>query len=140
MEFAAQFGCPPITTVELPRLKLAFKCRPDFNGDLRLYSLDHSDLFISNIRLPAVNQMLRGIPHSLVLSNLKGELQVLVPVISPPRPKVGSQPFSTHLVLDRGNAVWSAGLSSRYYMYPVHVSTSFLLTKGLNSAMCKSFL
>jgi thiol-disulfide isomerase/thioredoxin len=135
MEYATAFGAPPIKYVELPRLKLAFSCRADFKGDLRLYSLDHSDLFISNVRLPAVNEMLRGIPHSLVLSNLKGELQVLVPVISPPRPRVGSQPFTTHIVLDRNNEAWSKGLSSRYYMYPVHVSTSFLLTKGLNAAL-----
>jgi hypothetical protein len=39
------------------------------------------------------------------------------------------------LVLDRSDKPWSASLSSRYYMYPVHVSSSFLLTRGLNSAL-----
>jgi len=106
-------GCPPIDLVELPRLKLAFTMRADFNGDLRLYSLDHSDLFVTNERHPAVSKMIQGIPHSLLLSNLKGELQVLVPVISPPRPSVDSQPFTTLLVLDRSNKKWTDALSSR---------------------------
>jgi hypothetical protein len=139
-EFRAMLGCPNVDLVELPRLKLAFSMRKDevFNGrggEDRLYSLDHSDLFITNDRHPAVNQMLQGIPHSLLLANLKGELQVLVPVLRPVRPVVKSQPFTTMLVMDRSSVRWNAALSSRYYMYPVHVSASFLLTKGLNAAL-----
>ena len=72
---------------------------------------------------------MQGIPHSLLLSNLKGEMQVLVPVLSPPRPKVQSQPFSTMLVLNRSDKKWQRALTARYFVYPVHVSTSFLLTK-----------
>jgi hypothetical protein len=134
-EYAAALDCPALSLVELPRLKLAFQGRLDADGATRLYSLDHSDLFVTNDRHPLVNKMLQGIPHSLLLSNLRGELQVLVPVLAPARPPVGSQPFTTTLVLDRSDAAWAASLSSRYYMYPVHVSTSFLLTKGLNAAL-----
>jgi hypothetical protein len=62
-------------------------------------------------------------------------MAVLVPVLSPPRPAVGSAPFTTALVLDRSDAGWEAALSSRYFLYPVHVSMAFLLTKGLNAAL-----
>lgn len=134
-EFAAPLLCPALSLIELPRLKLAFSGRVDHEGSLRLYSLDHSDLFITNDRHPAVNAMLAGIPHSLLLANLKGEMAVLVPVLRTVRPSVGSEPFSTMLVLDRSDKPWAAALSSRYYMYPVHVSASFLLTRGLNSAL-----
>ena len=75
-EHQAQSGCPSIDLVELPRLKLAFMVRPDHNGELRLYSLDHSDLFVTNDRHPLINKMVQGIPHCLLLSNLKGEMQV----------------------------------------------------------------
>jgi hypothetical protein len=134
-EYAAELGCPALSLVELPRLKLAFTGRDDPDGETRLYSLDHTDLFVTNHRHPLVNRMLQGIPHSLLLSNLRGELQVLVPVLAPVRPAVGAQPFTTTLVLDRSDAAWAAALSSRYFMYPVHVSTSFLVTKGLNAAL-----
>ena len=134
-EFRAMLGCPNIDLIELLRLILAFSMRKDFNQVERLYSLDHSDLFVTNDRHPAVSAMLQGIPHSLLLANLKGELQVLVPVLRTVRPIVQSQPFTTMLVLDRSSERWNTALSSRYYMYPVHVSTSFLLTKGLNAAL-----
>ena len=39
--------------------------------------------------------------------------------------------FSTFIVLDRTNIPQS----ERFFLYPVHVSLSFLLTKGLNSAV-----
>ena len=134
-EYLAAVGCPPIDLVEMPRLKLSFSVRKDYTGVQRLYSLDHSDLYVSNDRKPLVNSMIQGIPHSLLLSNLEGELQVLVPIIRPVRPRVISEPFTTSLVLDRSDDNWNSALASRYFMYPVHVSTSFLLTKGLHAAM-----
>ena len=54
-----------------------------------------------------------------------------MPVLSPHRPQIAMEPFNTFLVLDRSNIP----LAERYFLYPVHVSVSFLLTKGLNSAV-----
>lgn len=129
--YGLKFGCPPIDLVELPRLKLAFTARPDHEGVLRLYSVDHVDIFITNERNSLTAKMLAGIPHSLLLSNVRGETQVLVPVIPPHRPFIQTEPFTTFIVLDRKNIP----LSERFFLYPVHVSLSFLLTKGLNSAI-----
>jgi hypothetical protein len=78
-------GCANIDSVELPRLKLEFRARRDHNGVERLYSADHSDLFITNQRNSMTASMLAGIPHSLLLSNVRNEMKVLVPVVSPPR-------------------------------------------------------
>ena len=126
-----RFACPPIDLIELPRLKLSFTARPDHQGVFRLYSVDHVDIYITNERNSLTSKMLAGIPYSLLLSNVKGETQVLVPVIPPIRQYIGSEPFSTFSVLNRKQIT----LSERFFLYPVHVSLSFLLTKGLNSAI-----
>ena len=38
-------------------------------------------------------------------------------------------------MLDRVDRKWNAVLSQKYYLYPVHVSLSFLMTKGIESAL-----
>jgi hypothetical protein len=132
-EGGLRFGCPSIDLIELPRLKLSFTARLDHSGALRLYSVDHVDLFVTDEKNSMTAKMIAGIPHSLILSNVRGETQVLVPVItSIHRPPIMSEPFSTFIVLDRTGTV---GLAERFFLYPVHVSLSFLLTKGLNSAV-----
>eukprot|EP00744_Colponema_vietnamica_P004831 GILI01007158.1.p1 GENE.GILI01007158.1~~GILI01007158.1.p1 ORF type:complete len:1056 (-),score=346.73 GILI01007158.1:456-3395(-) len=127
-----QWGCPSIDLVELPRLKLSLTARLDHHGVMRLYSIDHSDLFVTHESSDLVSKMLSGIPHSLIFSNVQGELSVLVPVIQPVRPAILAQPFSTFIVFNRSAFVL---FNQRYFMYPVHVSCSFLLTKGINSAL-----
>lgn len=72
----APYSCPDIDLVELPRLKLTFTLRADHEGVLRLYSVDHVDLYITNDRNSGDGEMLAGIPHSLLLSNIRGETQV----------------------------------------------------------------
>lgn len=127
-----EYGCPPIDLVELPRLKLSFVGRFDHLNEYRLYSVDHVDLFISNERNATYNKMLIGIPHSIILSNVRGEAQILVPVLPAVRPSIGDEPFSTFIVLSRNKL---ETLAERFFLYPVHISFSFLLTKGVNSAL-----
>jgi hypothetical protein len=50
--------------------------RADHEGVMRLYSVDHVDLYITNERNALTSKMLAGIPHSLLLSNIRGETQV----------------------------------------------------------------
>ncbi|KAH9261268.1 hypothetical protein BASA81_000972 [Batrachochytrium salamandrivorans] len=64
-----------------------------------------------------------------------GETSVLVPVACLRRPVISNQPFSTWLVLDRANVEWHNALSQRYFLYPVHVSLSFLMSKGIDSGL-----
>ena len=90
---------------------------------MRLYSVDHADLFITNER-NETSAMLHGIPHSLLLSNSNGEMSVLVCGWSPCRPAIQAVPFSTDLVLDRSDTKWFGCLEHPYYVYPVHASPS----------------
>ena len=71
-------GAPVVHLVELPRLKLSFTTRLDHDKVPRLFSVDHVDLFISNERPATMGKMLAGIPHSLILSNARGETQVRI--------------------------------------------------------------
>jgi thiol-disulfide isomerase/thioredoxin len=127
-----EFGCPPIDLIELPSLKLSFTGRYDHAGVYRLFSVDHVDLFISNERNSTYEKLLAGIPHSIIMSNVRGETQILVPVIPPTRVRIANEPFSTFIVLQRGDI---ETLAERFFLYPIHVSFSFLLTKGVNSAL-----
>jgi hypothetical protein len=68
------------------------------------------------------------------ITNLQ-EILVLVPSIHPVRPFIGSAPFSTELVLDRTDKDWHEALDTKYYLYPVHVSLSFMFTPTLASAL-----
>ena len=122
--------------VEFPRLKLSFCERQDETGTRRLYSVDHSNLFVSNFRSPLITNLIRGIPHSVLLSSVDEELHILVPMLDSVRPRIGANPFSCELVLDRNNnAEWYAVQDTAYVVYPIHVSLSFLFTPTLSSAL-----
>jgi thiol-disulfide isomerase/thioredoxin len=124
-----------IDLVDLPRLKLSFTAKEDHNGTARLFSLDHADLFVSTKYDSFSSKLMASIPFSLLMSNLRGENQLLIPVLPPRRPNVLTEPFSTEIVLDRSNKKWTQSLSQHFYLYPVHVSLAFLMPKGLNSAL-----
>ena len=83
--------------------------------------------------------LLGTIPHSLLLANSNGEQAVLVPAWPPCRPKVNEHAFSTELVLERTATPfgrdWASKLEHPYYIYPCHVSQSFLFSTTLASAL-----
>ena len=51
------------------------------------------------------------------------------------RPRIGSSPLSSELVLDRNDAEWADALERPYYMYPVHVSMCFLFMPTLSTVI-----
>ena len=101
-------------------------------------SVDHADLFITNDHTDLALNLIRGMPHSLLLANANRDLTVLVPCIRTVRPIITAAPFSTALVMDRSSPhgrVWRASLETPYYLYAVHVSMSFLQAPTLSSAL-----
>ena len=101
--------------------------------DGELYSQDHASLYVSNKRSALTTKLIAGAPHSLLLQDANGELHVLVPSLEPTRPRLGA--FSTALVLRRDNAAWSRALDTHYYLYPAHISLSFLVCPTLASSL-----
>eukprot|EP00755_Sulcionema_specki_P014189 Sspe_Gene.56011::Locus_30819_Transcript_1_1_Confidence_1.000_Length_7199::g.56011::m.56011 len=122
-----------IDLVQLPRLKLTFTARVE-DGVTRLYSLDHSNLFVSN-RLPkSLQQLIDGLPHSLLLQDTEDQMSILIPAFPVSRPHVHTAPLSTELVL-RKCMKWLGSLDVRYHLYQVHVSLSFVFTPTLASRL-----
>jgi len=128
-----------ITLIELPRLKLRLQPRPytDEQGvsGVRLYSLDHANLYVSDYRDDMLNQLLVGLDQSLLMENNEHELFVLIPSYIVHRPNITSAPFSTELVPERGASTWMNIMETRFFLYPVHTSHTFLLTPTQSSAV-----
>jgi hypothetical protein len=61
-----------IDLIEMPRLQLTFFSKICGDGITRLFSSSHAGLFISARRNPALNSLLRGIPHGILLEGLDG--------------------------------------------------------------------
>ena len=57
--------CKPVSIdlVQLPKFKLNFSAQLDHDNIRRLYSVDHSDLFVSNTRRVLVEKLICGLPH-----------------------------------------------------------------------------
>ena len=121
--------------VALPRLNLTFEARRDAHGNVALFSIDHSDLRITNDRSGVPADLLEGMPHSLVCASSQDEYCVLLPSVPPVRPVIKSAPFSTDLVLKRDHADWNRSRELAYHLYPVHLSGMFLSPPTLTSAL-----
>jgi hypothetical protein len=67
-------------------------------------------------------------------------MYLLIPNQALHRPQIRACPFSTDLVLDRGNKDWLAVMDTRFFLYPVHISHTFLLTPTQSSAVYLIFL
>lgn len=158
---------PHIDLIELPRLNLSFTLRKDKTNVPRLFSVDHPHLYVSNVRNDLVNNLMRGVPHGLLLTTENDQHNLLVPAVAALRPHFPSTPFGTELILRynenifkeeplpktalrRGRRVGvilpSAPTPSsvkkkqqkkdaQVYIYPIHVSSSFLFTPTLASAI-----
>ena len=67
------------------------------------------------------SELLKGLPHSLLLENEVGELSVLVSATTlPSRPALAAAVFSTEVVLDRSNKAWLKSVGNApAYLYSV---------------------
>ena len=90
---------------ELPRLGVNFGFRPttSINGqvEMRLASLSHSGLFVSNQRGRQFWHLVSGMPHSLLLENDAASLSVLIPSVNVYRPKIQKYPFRVQVETGR---------------------------------------
>ena len=136
-----------VSLLEFPRLGLTFASRSGVNNVghqiCNLYSMEHTGLFISNIAATCVltQKLLKGIPHAIVLERQDdGALYILVPATAKPNVRWchgdGNTFTSSQLELDRNDDTWINNLGDvKHYLYPVHLSRSFLFTPTLSSAL-----
>ena len=117
-----------VTLVELPRLNLSFETKKGPDGKIRMYSRDYSGLFVSSNQS---SPHTAGLPHVLALEDVHGQLFLVVPSYGLVRPQIRTCPLSTALVPSPRDAEWAAVVQTRYFVYPVHSSGTFLMTQTL---------
>ena len=121
-----------VSLVELPRLGLTFTARVE-DGELRFYCKEHAGLFVSNRRSSDLDELLRGFPCALLLTNATREFFIVAnAAVRPFRPNQ-SEYFPTALVLDRKDDAWISNLSVPHYLYQIHISGKFLMMPTLSS-------
>ena len=121
-----------VDLLEFPRLRLSFTV-----ADGKLWSNDQSGYFVSNFRSDEINSLLGGIPNSILLEDTSRQRSILVPAnAKPARPNDPRAPWATAVMLTRSDEDWLGNLSDvRHYMYPVHLSGTFVITTTLPSAL-----
>ena len=170
-----------IDRLELPRLGISFAAPRgrdgggsppgglDGVGPLRLECEEHAGLFLSARRSVALDALLAGLPHSLLLEGRDGSLSVLLPASAAPRPAldraiagaapgeskdlavtaaeeaaaVGTKGFGTDTVLDRWDHDWTKNANAGgggHYVYPVHGSHATMAAASLPAALYLTLL
>ena len=146
-----------ISLVELPRLKTRFKCENgkleslDYAGSwlsldgggpaaAHIVGIPHAIVLQDRARrrsilLPSYNftrPQVRGLIYRYTPCESVSPFDLL-PLRSPWSCdwQVRNQPFATAIALDRSRDGWMSHVRTRFYMYDVHVSGSFLVSKSL---------
>ena len=137
-EGSSQYQAVNVDLMELPRLELSWHTRKDSHGVTRLFSIDRPSLAISNVCNDPdskLAQLLKGLPHALLLQDVNEELHILSPALPMARPEIAAAPFSTELVLIHTDDQWAANLEQPYYLYPIHVSCAYVTSPTLAEAL-----
>ena len=113
-----------LRVIELPRLKL--RLAPS-NG--RLFVMDYAGWFLSSKEVGEISK------EGVVLENGRGELQVLIGSHPVDRPALAGDAFPTTLVYSRGSKEWLDTMDTRFFLYPVHSSGSFLHCEALSASI-----
>ncbi len=104
-----------------------------------MYCEQHSGLYVTNHRGEEAVQLLKGLPHAVLLRNAAKELFILCSAaVKPTRPReVQSEDvFAGEMLLVRSDAAWVKGLGKvRHYLFPVHVSKMFLVMPSLAASL-----
>jgi hypothetical protein len=119
-----------ITRIEMTRLNAQFELK---NGSL--FSLDHDGLKVSENPAKHVKHHIKNLPRSLILENRNGEPFIMVPNYRLTPIKISSAPFTTQVTTGRRPNSWSNHVQTRFYMYPIHPSGSYIQTESLASAL-----
>jgi len=146
-QYAAMDICD-VSRIELPRLGVSFNA-VESGGSIRLECEEHAGLFLAQRRNQALERLLAGVPHALLLEARDGALSILIPAGAIPRPAAysvdqahaASTGLGSDLIVDRWNTQWIENLDGKkHYMYPVHPSHSTLSATSLPAALYLAIL
>ena len=137
-----------ISRIELPRLGVSFNAIAS-GGSIRLECEEHAGLFLAQRRNTALELLLTGLPHALLLEARDGALSVLLSARSIPRPAAtptdyvngASTGLGSDLIIDRWSTEWVKNLGdTKHYVYPVHPSQTTISATSMPAALYLSIL
>jgi hypothetical protein len=126
-----------VNIVELPRLRLRFIMKESPNGTTKLYSMDHTELFVCEDIDAAkfASKHSQSLLHGILLQNDFSQTFLLVPNYGLHRIEIRSCPFSNPLISLRSESEWLDHVQTCYYLYPIHVSGCFLQMSSFSAAL-----
>ena len=137
-----------ISRIELPRLGISFNAIPT-GGSIRLECEEHAGLFLAQRRNAALEILLTGLPHALLLEARDGSLSVLLSARAIPRPAATPTEFvegastglGSDLIIDRWSTQWVENLGeTKHYVYPVHASHTTICATSMPAALYLAIL
>ena len=141
-------GVCDISRVELPRLGVSFNAI-ESGGAIRLECEEHAGLFLAQRRNAALEILLTGLPHALLLEARDGALSVLLSASAIPRPAATASDFAhgastglgSDLIIDRWSTQWVENIgSTKHYVYPVHPSHATISATSMPAALYLAIL
>nr|CCA25882.1 hypothetical protein ALNC14_120260 [Albugo laibachii Nc14] len=147
-----------IKFIEFPRLKLKLFPRKEkvFASDyVRFFVSEQSEWFVSSKTFDLSNdsdplgadtehqkllEWSRIFPEAIYIESLSNDLHLLCPNFDVYRPLVIHEPFSISVLSDRSSRGWLQAMESRYYLYDIHSSHTFLLPPSLSASLYLSLL
>lgn len=129
-----------VDLIHFPRLNLHFYLQHGANGSQQLRCEEFADLYVC-FNIPSwIYAHMGKIMHALLMTNEQGEFFLLIPSFPVVRPAVKESPLSVEYILDRKNSAWASKVASKNFLYPLHVSSTFLTVKNLASGFYLTYL
>jgi hypothetical protein len=128
--------------IDCPRLRARFSvCRND-DGSIRLYLVDSGGKYamMDQLNSGVNSNLLAGIPSRLILGRSSGNIYIMLPNCPLIRPEIAFCPFTTSTRTDMADPIWHYSCNSRYYLYEVHPSDTFVLFNSIGATLYWAFL
>ena len=128
-----------IGVIEFPRIRCRFEPKKSLDGQLRFYSVDYNEYFISDKHHTSNNDNLRnlmiGLPTAILLESLAGSFKILMPSFFPYGFIVKKLPYQNNIMFPKLDVKWLMCMTSKHFVYDVHSSQSFVVAPNLAGSL-----
>ena len=127
-----------VDTVELPRLRLTFEKKVLPDGTVRYICLEQSGQFVSAYTDDLkIEHVLHGLPNTILLSNEDKEYSVIIPsTIKPILMTSQTSKYTYKMIPTMTDKEWLSHVGeATYFLYPIHSSGCFMLSRSIGSTL-----
>ena len=132
---AAATADSEVEVVELPRLKLRFRMRREDGGSFGLYTSMGQRVLDDQDDTSVPGELTRGLSRCLLVVDLAGAVELLVPSYPLVRRRVAQLPFTRHVKPLVNSPDWLASCEVRVFTYELHASENHVQFSSLASAI-----